>query len=74
MKPDEFFRGRPGKKYGIWNSARKCFQFHICEDTPHLAMARLFQKIGKDAYKWRFEARALPTKQATRREGKRDDV
>ena len=58
----EYYHGRAGRKYGIWNSARKCFQFRICEDTPCLAEARLFQKIGKDAYKWRFVARALPMK------------
>lgn len=62
MKTSEYYHGRKGRKYGIWNGARKCFQFHICEDTPYLAEARLFQKIGKDAYKWRFEARALPVK------------
>lgn len=59
MKPDEFYRGRPGVKYGIYNAARKCFQFDICEDTPCLAQARLFQKIGHDARKWRFEPRRL---------------
>lgn len=62
MKTSEYHHGRAGRKYGIWNTTRKCFQFGICEDTPMLAEARLFQKIGKDAYKWRFEARALPVK------------
>lgn len=60
MKREEYQRGRAGRKYGIWNSARKCFQFGICEDTPMLAEARLFQKIGDDARKWRFEVRVLP--------------
>lgn len=50
--------GKP--QYGIWNSTRKCWQFDICEDTPMLARARLFQKIGDDARKWRFETKALP--------------
>ena len=27
-----------------------------------LAVARLYQKIGDDAKKWRFEPRQLPTK------------
>lgn len=40
----------------------KEFQFGICEDTPMLAEARLFQKIGDDARKWRFEPRMLPQK------------
>lgn len=60
MKSGEFYYGHAGRKYGIWNTARKCWQFGICEDTPMLAQARLFAKIGKDANKWRFEARALP--------------
>ena len=32
----------------------------ICEDTPMLAEARLFQRIGDDARKYRFEIRRLP--------------
>ena len=60
MKADVYYHGIPGEKYGIWNDARKCWQFGICEDTPMLAEARLFQKIGNDARKWRFEARVLP--------------
>lgn len=54
-----YYRGNPGETYGIWNSCAKCFQFGICEDTPALAEARLHQKIGDDAFKWRFEPRAL---------------
>ena len=56
----EYYRGKPGVKYGVYNLSAKCFQFGICEDTPMLAQARLFQKIGDDAHKWRFEPRALP--------------
>lgn len=59
MKCEEYWRGKPGAQYGIWNSNKKEFQFDICEDTPALAEARLFQKIGQDARKWRFEARRL---------------
>ena len=55
-------RGKPGKKYGIWNNMTKRFQFGICEDTPMLAQARLFQKIGDDAHKWRFETKEIPAK------------
>gem|GEM_PF-1572658 len=43
-----------------WNCSRKEFQLDICEDTPMLAVARLFQKIGDDARQWRFEPRQLP--------------
>lgn len=60
MKRDTYYRGVPGQKYGIWNAWRKCWQFGISEDTPMLAEARLFQKIGDDARKYRFEARSLP--------------
>lgn len=38
----------------------KQFQFGICEDTPMLAEARLYQKIGDDARRYRFEPRRLP--------------
>lgn len=60
MKKEVYQQGAPGEKYGIWNAQRKCWQFGICEDTPMLAVARLFQKIGEDARKWRFEPRPLP--------------
>ena len=51
MKRSVYYRGVPGKKYGIWNGMAKCFQFNICEDTPMLAEARLYQKIGDDEKK-----------------------
>lgn len=60
MKRKIYQRGIPGRKWGIWNSVRKEFQFGISEDTPMLAEARLYQKIGDDAGKWRFEPRQLP--------------
>ena len=53
-------RGLPGTKWGIWNTVKKEWQFEIREDTPMLAQARLFQKIGEDARKHRFEVRQLP--------------
>lgn len=60
MKKETYQRGIPGKKWGVWNLVKKEFQFGICEDTPMLANARLFQKIGEDARKYRFEIRQLP--------------
>ena len=60
MKRDTYFHGAPGVKWGIYNTKAKEFQFRVCEDTPMLAEARLFQKIGDDARKYRFEARMLP--------------
>lgn len=47
------------EKWGIWNNIKKEFQFGIAEDTPGKAKKRLFQKIGKDAYKWRFEVKRI---------------
>ena len=62
MKREEFYRGKRGAKYGIWNREKAVWQFDICEDTPFLAEARLHQKIGDDAKKWRFEARRPGTR------------
>lgn len=60
MKRERYMYGVRGEQYGIWNTVKKCWQFGICEDTPMLAEARLFQRIGDDARKWRFEVRVLP--------------
>ena len=60
MKRNVYYHGVPGKKYGIYNGVAKQFQFDVCEDTPMLAIARLYQKIGDDAKKYRFEPRMLP--------------
>ncbi len=45
--------------YGVYNSCKKEFQFGICEPSKCKAMKELFKKIGKDAYKWRFEIKPL---------------
>ena len=67
-----YWNGIPGKKWGIWNNMRKEFQFGICEDTPHKAEEALFQKIGYDSCKVRFEPKVLPdetsAKEKTRKE------
>lgn len=60
MRRETYQRGISGIKWGIWNTMSHCFQFGISEDTPMLAVARLYQKIGDDARKWRFEPRQLP--------------
>lgn len=59
MKKNTYYRGIKGKKYGIYNTVAKKFQFGICEDSPMLAEARLFYIIGEDAKKWRFEPRII---------------
>ena len=61
MKSSTYYMGNGHSKYGIWNKSRKEFQFGICEETPMLAEARLFQKIGEDAKKWKFEVREINT-------------
>lgn len=60
MTKHEYQHGKPDTKYGIFNTTTRCFQFGISEDTPMLAVARLHQKIGEDAKKWRFNPRPLP--------------
>ena len=59
MKPSTYYQGNGHSKYGIYNKQKKEFQFEICEDTPMLAEARLFQKIGEDAKKWKFQVREV---------------
>lgn len=39
-----------------------------------LAEARLFQKIGDDARKWRFEARPLPETDTDGEQGKEENA
>lgn len=46
--------------YGIWNTYKREFQFGIKEETRKKAMNKLFNKIGNDAYKYRFEVRKIP--------------
>ena len=52
MKKEVYRRGIPGKKFGIWNTEKGSWDLDVCEDTPMLAYARLYQKIG-DAAKYR---------------------
>ena len=47
------------KYYGVYNTYKKEFQFGICESSKKKATDALFKKIGKDAYKWRFEIKEL---------------
>lgn len=61
MNRSTYHHGIPGKKWGIWNTVKKEFQFGISEDTPMLAVARLYQKVGDDARRYRFEPRILPS-------------
>lgn len=47
------------KTYGIYNTIKKEFQFGIKEPSKSKAWNKLFQKIGDDARKWRFEVREI---------------
>ena len=47
------------KRYGVWNNIKKEFQFGIDEPTQEKAIKKLFNKIGNDVYKWRFEIREI---------------
>lgn len=47
------------KRYGVWNTKKKEFQFGICEPNKTKARKKLFEKIGKDAYKYRFQIKEL---------------
>ena len=60
MKRETYYHGA-GMKWGIYNTVAKEFQFGISEDSPMLAEARLFYKIGDRARQYRFEARVLPS-------------
>ena len=42
------------KLYGIYNTIQKEFQFGIKETSKKKAFKKLIDKIGYDAYKWRF--------------------
>lgn len=60
MKRQKYIKGEKGKKHGIFNTCTKSFQFGISEDSPMLAEARLFYRIGEDARKYRFVVKELP--------------
>lgn len=47
------------KSYGIYNTLSKKFVFGISEPSKKRASKALFNKIGKDSYKWRFEVREI---------------
>lgn len=60
MKSSTYYMGNGHSKYGIWSMTAKCFVWGIAEDTPMLAEARLFQKIGDNARKWKYKVKEIP--------------
>lgn len=49
----------PTGMYGIWSGVSKQFVFGIQEPSKRAAYRKLYKKIGKDSFKWRFEARLI---------------
>lgn len=45
--------------YGIYSAVSRKFVFGINEPSKSKARKALFDKVGSDAYKWRFEVRKL---------------
>lgn len=68
MKKQTYFCGVPGNKYGMWHKVSKTFSYGICEDTPALADARLYQIKGlraRELLRGECEARPLPVERRT---------
>lgn len=51
---------KTNRRFGIWNDVQKRFVFGINEESANRARRELQRKIGKDAYKWRYEVRVIP--------------
>lgn len=49
----------PKPIFGVYNVLRKEFQFGIAEPSKKKAFNKLLHRIGKDAYKYRFEIRCI---------------
>lgn len=59
MKRSTYYMGNGRSKYGIWDTVTKRFVFGIAEDTPMLAEARLFKKLGDNARRWRYKVKEV---------------
>lgn len=64
MKQEIYRHGNPRWRYGIWDTEKKVWCFDICEETPMLAVARLYQKLNDTPEKGRYEPRVLPAGKA----------
>lgn len=47
-------------QWGVWSNWSKKWCFGIAEPTKRKASKALFDKIGKHAYRWRFEYKKIP--------------
>ena len=54
-----YFTDQKHKHYGVWNSIKKEFQFGICECTKKKTQQKLYETIGHDAKKYRFEIKEI---------------
>ncbi|CAI6275440.1 hypothetical protein [Bacillus phage SPbetaL1] len=48
--------------YGVYSTQSRKFCFGIKEPSKTKARKKLFERIGTDAYKWRFEIRKIKRK------------
>ncbi|MCY8513777.1 hypothetical protein [Bacillus atrophaeus] len=48
--------------YGVYSTRSRKFCFGITEPSKTKARKKLFDRIGSDAYKWRFEIRKIKRK------------
>lgn len=58
--------------YGIWSTVSRQFVFGIKETSKAKARKALFNEIGKDAYKFRFDARKIPQEQNKPKKSKKE--
>lgn len=62
MKKEVYYQGIAGKSWGIWSIKDNNWVRDIREDTPMLAVARLYQYLGYIAKDNNYDPRMLPDK------------
>lgn len=61
MKSEIYWKGVPGSAWSIWDKTVHLWVGTICEETPMLATARLYQMLGEKAKDPRYEPRMTPS-------------
>ncbi len=51
MKSEIYWKGVPGSAWSIWDKTVHLWVGTICEETPMLATARLYQMLGEKKLK-----------------------
>lgn len=59
--------------FGVYNTQTRKFCFGITEPSKTKARKKLFDRIGTDAYKWRFEIRKIKNKNGGNELAKRNN-